>query len=141
MSMSEQQLPGVTAGKAAEVRPERKPEKEPPHVRALSDIAFHRFQRLVWAVCIVVYLTVFIGGIQAGGSELLAVGRAVGFTLVAALLGRTALGLLSRASVPVEPVPMDEKAGRVGSLADLLGSANVATQADEEHHEDAAAAA
>ena len=54
-----------------------------PTVRAMSDSAFHRFQRAMWAVCVVVYLAVFLGGIQAGGSELMAVARAVGFTLVA----------------------------------------------------------
>lgn len=112
-----------------------------PMVRALSDRAFHRFQRAVWAVCVVVYLAVFIGGIQAGGSELMAIGRAVGFTLVAALLGRTALGLLGRASVPREPVPMAVPEGKVGSLADLLGSTNVPTQDDHADEEDSAQAA
>ena len=112
-----------------------------PMVRALSDKAFHRFQRLVWAVCVVVYLAVFIGGIQAGGSELLAVGRAVGFTLLAALLGRTALGLLGRASVRDESVPMAVPEGKVGSLVDLLGSTNVPTQADHADDVDSAEAA
>ena len=106
-------------------------EQEPPRVRALSDNALHRFQRGVWAVCIVVYLAVFIGGIQGGGAELLAVGRAAAFTLVAALLGSTALGLLGRASVPGEPVPMAVPDGKVGSLVELLGSANVPEQEDE----------
>ena len=114
---------------------------EPPRVRALSDRAFHRFQRAVWAVCVVVYLAVFIGGIQAGGSELMAVGRAVGFTLLAALLGRTALGLLGRATAPGEPVPMAVPEGKVGSLVDLLGSANVATQDDQADEQDSANAA
>ena len=121
------------------------PEERPadrPMVRALSDKAFHRFQRAVWAVCIVVYLAVFLGGIQAGGSELVAVARAAGFTLVAALLGRTALGLLGRASVPGEPVPMAVPEGKVGSLVDMLGSANVDTQEDlADEDEDSAAAA
>jgi hypothetical protein len=112
-----------------------------PMVRALSDKAFHRFQRAVWAVCVVVYLAVFIGGIQAGGSELMAIGRAVGFTLVAALLGRIALGLLGRASVPGEPVPMAVPEGKVGSLVDLLGSTNVPTQEDRANEEDSAQAA
>jgi hypothetical protein len=121
--------------------PVEQPEEERPMVRALSDKAFHRFQRAVWAVCIVVYLAVFIGGIQAGGSELLAVGRAAGFTLVAALLGRTALGLLGRAEVPGEPVPMAVPEGKVGSLVDLLGSANVASQADQANQDQDSAAA
>jgi hypothetical protein len=117
------------------------PNEELPTVRALSDKAFHRFQRAVWAVCVVVYLAVFLGGIQAGGSELMAVARAVGFTLVAALLGRIALGLLGRASVPAEPVPMAVPEGKVGSLVDLLGSTNVASQEDHENQDDSAAAA
>src|ERR1700738_2654694 len=82
------------------------PEPNRPLVRALSDHAYHRFQRGLWAVCIAVYLIVFIGGMHAGGADLLAVGRAAAFTLVAALLGRTALGLLGHATAPGEPVPM-----------------------------------
>jgi|SRR5579859_1255292 len=126
--------------KDGDVRPEALPDNR-PLVRALTDRAFHRFQRAVWAVCVVVYLAVFIGGIQAGGSELMAVGRAVAFTLVAALLGRTALGLLGRASVPSEPVPMAVPQGKVGSLVDLLGSTNVPPQADHADEEDQAEAA
>src|ERR1700730_15050372 len=102
-----------------------------PRVRALSDRALHRFQRGVWAVCIVIYLTVFIGGIQAGGAELMAVGRAAGFTLLAAVLGSTALGLLGRATAPGEPVLMAVQEGKVGSLVELLGSTNVPEQEDE----------
>jgi hypothetical protein len=104
---------------------------ELPRVRSLSDTAYHRFQRGLWAVCIGVYLIVFIGGIHSGGAEFLSVGRAAAFTLVAALLGRTALGLLGRASVPGEPVPMAVEEGKVGSLVDLLGSTNVPEQPDE----------
>jgi hypothetical protein len=115
--------------------------KEPPHVRALSDRAYHRFQRGVWAICIVMYLTVFFGGIQAGGSELLSLGRAVGFTLLAAVLGRIALGLLGRASVPGEPVPMAVPDRKVGSLADLFGSTNVDTQEDHDDQADDSASA
>jgi len=121
--------------------PTTEPLKELPRVRALSDRAFHRFQRGVWAVCVIVYLAVFIGGLQAGGSELLSLARAVGFTLVAALLGRTALGLLGHASVPGEPVPMAEPEGKVGSLVDLLGSTNVDTQQDHDDEQDSADAA
>ncbi len=42
---------------------------------ALDEAAMSRAQGVVWAVCIGVYLTVFIGGIHAGGAELLALGR------------------------------------------------------------------
>jgi hypothetical protein len=102
-----------------------------PRVRALSDKALHRFRRGMWAVCIGVYLIVFIGGIHSGGAELLSVGRAVAFTLVAALLGRTALGFLAQASVPGEPVPMAVEERKVGSLVELLRSTNVPEQPDE----------
>jgi len=71
----------------------------------------------------------------------MAIGRAVGFTLVAALLGRTALGLLGRASVPGEPVPMAVPEGKVGSLVDLLGSTNVPTQDGHADDQDSAQAA
>jgi hypothetical protein len=114
---------------------------EAPRVRALSDRAFHRYQRGVWAVCIVVYLAVFLGGLQAGGSELMSVARAAGFTLVAAFLGRTALRLLGGATVPGEPVPMAVAEGKVGSLADMLGSTIVASQDDHTKNDDSAAAA
>jgi hypothetical protein len=114
---------------------------EPPRVRALSDKAFHRYQRAVWAICIVVYLTVFLGGLHAGGSELMSVGRAAAFTFLAALLGRTALGLLGGATAPGEAVPMAVPEGKVGSLVDLLGSTIVASQEEQTKDDDSAAAA
>jgi hypothetical protein len=140
MTMPNDELPAERPSDQAVARP-AEVQAELPMVRALSDRAFHRFQRAVWAVCVVVYLAVFLGGIQAGGSELWAVARAAGFTLVAALLGRTALGLLGRASSPGEPVPMAGAEGKVGSLASLLGSTNVPTQADHADEEDSAKAA
>src|ERR1700694_5533020 len=97
------------------------PHRSEMRVAALGDAGLAWAQRLVWVVCIGVYLTVFIGGIQAGGAELMAVGRAAAFTLVAAVLGSTALGLLSRASLPGEPVPMAVPDGEVGSLVGLVG--------------------
>jgi hypothetical protein len=102
---------------------------------ALSDEALSIVHRLVWMVCIGVYLTVFVGGIQGGGAELMSMGRAMAFTLGAALLGRTALRLLSRASLPVEEGPSAGQDGPVGSLLDLVSSTNVAAQ---EHEADAA---
>ena len=86
----------------------------------------------MWAVCIGVYLTVFIGGIQSGGAELITVARASAFTLLAAVLGKLALGLLGNASLPIEPGPMATQDGRLGSLVDLASSTNVA-----HHDEDA----
>src|ERR1700737_2368474 len=91
-----------------------------PRVRALSDAALLRYKRAAWAVCVVVYLAVFIGGLQGGGAELVAVGRAVVFTLIAAVLAGTALSLLGRATAPGEPVPMAVPEGKVGSLVELL---------------------
>ena len=35
----------------------------------VGDFGLAWAQRVVWAVCIGVYLTVFIGGIQAGGGD------------------------------------------------------------------------
>ena len=98
---------------------------------ALDEAVMSKAQGVVWAVCIGVYLTVFIGGIQAGGAELVTLGRAAAFTLVAAVLGRTVLGLLGRASVPVEAGPTDDKEGPLGSLVDLVSSAKVAQQEDQ----------
>ncbi len=97
----------------------------------LNDAALSLAQRGLWALCIGVYLTVFVGGITAGGAELLVVGRAITFTLVTALLGRTALGLLGRASLPVEAGPLAKPEGPLGSLVDVVSSTNVAGQEDE----------
>jgi hypothetical protein len=98
---------------------------------SLSDGALNTARRAVWAVCIVVYLTVFIGGIQAGGAELVTLGRATAFTLAAAVLGRMALGLMAGASLPIRQGPMAGEEGPLGSLVDLVSSANVAQQEDE----------
>jgi hypothetical protein len=84
----------------------------------------------MWAICIAVYLTVFIGGVHGGGAELITLARATGFTLVAAWLGKTALGLLERASLPEAEVPSATQEGTRGSLSGLVPSANVAQQLD-----------
>ena len=111
------------------MRPESKAAEVREH--ALSEAALSKAQGVVWAVCIGVYLTVFIGGIQAGGAELFTLGRAAAFTLAAAVLGRVALGLLGRASLPVEEGPTADKEGPLGSLVDLAASAKVAQQEDQ----------
>jgi hypothetical protein len=98
---------------------------------ALSDEAMSWAHRLVWLLCVGVYLVVFVGGIQGGGAELITLGRAVGFTLCVALLGRTALGLLSRASLPVEEGHSAGQEGPLGSLINLVSSTNVAAQEDK----------
>ena len=94
---------------------------------ALGDEAMSWAHRLVWIACVGVYLTVFVGGIQGGGAELVTTGRAVAFTLGVALLGR--------ASLPVAEGPSAVQDGPVGSLVDLVSSTNVAAQ---EHEADAA---
>src|SRR3982074_3147826 len=99
---------------------------------ALDDNGLAWARRVVWAVCIGVYLTVFIGGIQGGGAELMAVGRAAGFTLGAAVLGKMVLSLLAKASLPVEQGPMANEEGKLGSLVDLSSSANVPQHQDED---------
>jgi hypothetical protein len=91
-------------------------------------------KRLIWILCIGVYLTVFFGGIQGGGAELITLARAVAFTLGVALLGRTALGLLGRASLPVAEGHSAGQHGPVGSLMERVSSTNVAAQ---EHQADA----
>ena len=106
---------------------------EPAVIReaALDDNGLAWARRVVWAMCIGVYLTVFIGGIQGGGAELMAVGRAAGFTLGAAVLGKMVLSLLAKASLPLEQGPMAIQDGRLGSLVDLSASTNVPQHQDE----------
>ncbi|HEY0582298.1 MAG TPA: hypothetical protein VGE94_08940 [Chloroflexota bacterium] len=101
-------------------------------VRVLDEAALGWAQRGVWAICIGVYLTVFIGGVLAGGAELITMGRAAAFTLAAAVLGRVALGLLASASLPIRQGRMDDQDGPLGSLVDLTSSTNVGQQVDDE---------
>ncbi len=96
----------------------------------LDETALGWARRGVWAVCIAVYLAVFVGGVMAGGDELLTMGRAIGTTLAAAVLGKLAVSFLGRASLPEEAGPSAAQAGPVGSLVDLLASTNVAQQED-----------
>jgi hypothetical protein len=85
-------------------------------------------RRLVWAACVAVYLVVFIGSVQAGASDLVALGRAMGFTLGTAVLGRIAMGLLSRATQPLDQGPTASQDGTVGSRVDLVSSPNTPPQ-------------
>ena len=96
----------------------------------LSEDALGWAQRLLWAMCIGVYLTVFIPSVLGHGDELMAMARAIGLTLLTAFLGKTALGLLARASLPEEEGPSAEAAGPIGSLVELVPSNNVAEQED-----------
>jgi hypothetical protein len=101
-------------------------------VRALDEATLGWAQRGVWMICVAVYLAVFVGGIQAGGAELITMGRAVAFTLTAAVLGRMVLGLLRAATLPVLQGPMADQDGPLGSLVDLAPSTNVAQQSEDE---------
>jgi|SRR5579859_9368 len=107
--------------------------ESPPHERmaVVGEYGLAWAQRIVWAVCIGVYLTVFIGGIQAGGAELITIGRAAAFTLGAAVLGKMALNFLANASLPIERGPTANQGGAFGSLVNLPLSANVPQPQDE----------
>ena len=83
--------------------------------------------RLVWALCICVYLTVFVSGILAGGAELTTMLRAAGFTFAAALIGKLALSVLGQAREPLSAT----QEGTVGSRIDLVSSPNVSEPEDE----------
>ncbi len=98
----------------------------------LGPAALDWADRAVWAVCIGVYLTIYVSGVLGGGDELWTMARAIGFTLVAGLLAKKAVSLLTESALFVEEGPSADQLGPVGSLADLLVSTNVPT------HEDAA---
>jgi hypothetical protein len=97
---------------------------------ALSDTALSWFERCLWALCIAVYLGVFIPGVLGRGDELLVMARAIGVTLATALLGKLGLALLAQASLPAEEGPSAEKAGPIGSLVEIAPSTNVPEQKD-----------
>jgi hypothetical protein len=93
----------------------------------LGSEALSRCYRVVWLICVGVYLTVFVSGVMAGGNELTTMVRAMGFTIGAALIGKLALSVLGRAK---EPLSATEE-GKVGSLVDLVSSPNVSEPEDE----------
>ena len=103
---------------------------KPGRVRVVDDTGMTWAHRLVWAICLGVYMTVFIGGILAGGSELVTLGRAIGFTLVAAVLARIGLALLDGATLPVEQGRLADEEGPLGSLVEPVSSTNVAEQVE-----------
>ena len=89
--------------------------------------------RLVWLLCVAVYLVVFVSGVLADGSDVLAMLRAAGLSVLTAILGRMALGLLSRARQPIPEPPLAAQDRTLGSLIDLSSSPNVAApQAEPE---------
>src|SRR5438067_6511651 len=103
-----------------------RPKPEPVRKPALSDDALTWGQRGLWVICIGVYLAVFVPGVLGHGDELMVMARAIAFTLVTAVLGKTALGLLARASLLEEEGPSAEEVGPVGSRDEPAASANVA---------------
>jgi hypothetical protein len=107
-----------------------RPKAEVFRTRALSDEALSWADRGLWALCIGVYLSVFVPGVLGHGDELMVMGRAIAFTLVTAVLGKIAIGLLGRASLPEEQGPSAEEEGPIGSRVELLPSTNVAEQED-----------
>ena len=94
---------------------------------AVSPHALDWGYRLLWALCIGVYLMVFVGGLQTGGSDLTTMLRAIGFTVATALVGKVALSVLAQAR---EPLSATED-GTVGSRIDLLSSPIVSEPEDE----------
>lgn len=96
-----------------------------PRTPVLKDLSWG--YRVVWLLCIAVYLTVFISGIQAGGSDLNTMVRAMGFTLATAIVGKLALAVLGQAREPLS----DTQDGTVGSRIDIVSSPIVSAPEDE----------
>lgn len=96
----------------------------------LTETALSWFGRGLWVLCIAVYLAVFVGGVLAHGDELFVMGRAIGLTLLTGVLGKFAIALLARASLPEEEGPSADASGPNGSLLELVPSTNVAEQED-----------
>jgi hypothetical protein len=92
----------------------------------LSDATQAWLQRGVWLACVSVYLVVFVGGVLAGVSDLVAMLRAVGLTLATAVLGKLAVGLVCRASQQAKQPPSASQDRTLGSLLDVVSSPNVA---------------
>jgi hypothetical protein len=91
----------------------------------MSHEALNWGHRVVWGLCACVYLAVFVSGIQAGGSDLGTLGRAAGFTLAMAFVGKLVLSVLSKARQPSAAQLLASKVGTVGSLVDLFESPKV----------------
>lgn len=103
-------------------------------VPVLDEVALSWAHRCIWLACVAVYLTVFVGSMLAGAADLTAMGRAVGLTIATALVGKLAVGLMSRATQPVEKSEtgrMADGVGKVGSLVDLVSSPKVTTPETE----------
>jgi hypothetical protein len=97
----------------------------------LSGRALSRGYRLVWALCLSVYLTIFISGVQAGAADLNTMLRAMGFTLATAFVGKLGMSVLSQATHPQTGPPSATEDGTVGSLVDMVSSPNVTQPQDK----------
>ena len=102
-----------------------------PRISVLSAEALDWGYRLLWALCIAVYMTVFVSGIVGGGSELTSMGRAVGFALAAALTGKLALSVVAQATQQKEEPLSATADGTVGSRIDMVSSPIVSEPEDE----------
>ena len=98
-------------------------EREP----VMSEAALAWGYRAVWALCIAVYLVVFVSGLQAGSSDLATIGRAIGFTLATALVGKLAMAVLAQAKQPLSAT----EDGTDGSLVVQSISPNISQPEDE----------
>jgi hypothetical protein len=103
----------------------------PETTPVLSDNALSWAERCLWAVCIGVYLLVFVGGLLSRGDDLEVMGRAVALALVTGVLGKVGLGLAAKATLPVEEGQLDEPEGPIGSLEQDAPSTNVAEQEED----------
>src|SRR5688500_16070017 len=93
-------------------------------VAVLSAESLGRLSRGLWALCICAYLTLFVGGVLAGGSDVLSMARGLGLAGARAMVGRIGLGLVSQASQPIS-APTDDQDRTLGSRVDLVSSPNV----------------
>ncbi len=100
-------------------------------IPALSAEALDWGYRVLWALCVGVYMTVFVSGILGGGSELTTMGRAVGLTVATALTGKLALSILGQATQPKEAPLSATSDGTVGSRIDMVSSPIVSEPEDE----------
>jgi hypothetical protein len=97
-----------------------------PNDATVTADAQNWLHRVVWLLCVCVYLAVFVSGLLGGTPDVLAMLRAAGLTLATAVLGRLALGLLARAPQPTQHPPLAIQDRTLGSRLDLVSSPNVA---------------
>ena len=117
------------------------PEETPSTTRepVLGEAGLLWARRGVWLLCAATYTTTFVGSLLAGTSDLMALGRAFGLTLVVAILGRICLGLISQASQPLESDLLASQPGTLGSRVDLSSLPNLSQPQPLHNHEAEAA--